>query len=944
MLSSINFAPYEKSRALIISNMSFVKKLLTVLLVVTISSQVAYAQKTLKLKGVVKTEDGKTIAKANVMLFHEGEADTLRTLTDDKGLFSFDNVLAMKTGIAVSYSGYDVFARYYNYENLDGEQFITDIKMVQGSKTLDAVIVTANKVTIKEDTVSYKIDSTMYKKNDNVEELLTKLPGVEVDRKTGAVTAQGQEVTKVRVNGKDFFGGDVTTATKNLNADMVDRIDVIDDYGDQSAFTGIKLGDASKTLNIQLKKDKNKGIFGNAALGGGTDGRYVNAVTINKFDNERQISLIGNLNNNNTSSFNFGSGGGQMGGAMMRSLSGAFGNLGANNAGIAKTQSLGLNYRDAWSKKIAVNGSYTITNKDRNTNQEIERQQFQGNQTILRNESNFDNTNTDNHRADFNFEYKVDKNNFLRIRPTFTYQKTNSNYASDFALSNNDVLVNKGKYTESNFSKQPNLSGNFLYNHRFNSKGRVVSISGDAGNNDSQGDNLVLNDSKYYFTPTTFIDSVSKQQIIQDNGNYNYGTKVSYIEPLTKKKSLEFNYSYNKRYTSIDREPFNIDNFGVKNFIDSQATIYNNTYYTNNLGVNFRNNQKKYNYTLGLSVQPATIVGYQELKKIETKQNVINFFPVARVAYNFSRSKSLSFDYNGRSAQPTFNQLQPVVDNSNKQSIIIGNPDLRPEFTHRVGARYNNFNFITGTVFFGSLNFSLTDSKVVSDVDNKSFGVQETRYRNAGGTYNSSAFYNYSRPFQNRKYVLNYGGNLFYNNNVSFLKGERNIGKNLILTQRLTTVITIKKWLELGGGGNYTYNKATFSLRQSSGTETNRFALSQNARLFLKNDFTFTYDLDKTINSGLGNGITKNPFIINASAEKLISKKYNASLKLNAYDLLNENTNIARSVTGYGYTDTRSNSLTRYFLASVVFRFSKFVGNAPRNMGSMSAPPPPPGM
>lgn len=922
--------------------MNFYSKIFAIFMIIASGFQVSHAQNTLKLKGVVKTEDGKTISKANVMLFHEGETDTLRTLTDDKGIFSFDNLRAMKTGIAVSYSGYDVFARYYNYENLDGEQFITDIKMLQGSKTLDAVIVTANKVTIKEDTVSYKIDSTMFKKNDNVEELLTKLPGLEVDRKTGAVTAQGQEVTKVRVNGKDFFGGDVTTATKNLNADMVDRIDVIDDYGDQSAFTGIKVGDASKTLNIQLKKDKNKGFFGNASLGAGTDGRYTNAVTINRFDNERQISLIGNLNNTNTSTFNFGNGGGQFGGALAQSIGGAFGNLGSNSSGIAKTQSLGLNYRDVWSPKISVNGSYSITNRDRNTLQEISRQQLQGTQTIINNQSNFDNSLTDNHRADFNFEYKINKNNFLRVTPRFSFQKSKSDYVSGFEFLNNDNLINKGVTTDTTSSRQPNLSGTFLYNHRFNSKGRVISISGDAGNSESIGDDLYQNEARFFVNPTTFVDSILRQQILQDNNNYNYGTKVSYIEPLSKKKSLEFNYSYAKRYTAIDRENFSIDNFGVKNFVDTASTIYNNTFYTNNIGANFRNNQKKYNYTLGFSVQPATIIGFQEITKVETKQNVINIFPVARFAYNFSRSKSLNFDYNGRSNQPSFNQLQPVADYSNPQSIKVGNPSLRPEFTHRVGARYNNFNFITGVTFFGSISYSLTDAKVVNDVYNRGFGVQETQYRNAGGTSNTAAFYNYSKPFRNRKYVFNYGGNIFYNNNVSFLAGERNNGKNLIFTQRISTLITIKKWLELGGGVNYTLNDAKYSLRKQFNSQTNRFSLSHNARVFLKKDYTFTYDLDKTINKGFGNNVGVSPFIINASAEKLVSKKYNASIKLSAFDLLKENTNVNRQVSGNAITDTRTNSLTRYFLASIVFRFSKFKGTAPRSLGSM--PPPPPGM
>ncbi len=907
----------------------FLKTFVAIVLLLIIV-EAAAAQTVIKLKGVVKDDEGKNVSKANVMLFHEGSNDTLRTLTDDKGIFSFDKVPAMKTGIAVSYSGYNVFAQFYNYENLDGEQFITDINLVKGSKTLENVVITANKITIKEDTVSYKIDSTMYKKNDNVEELLTKLPGLEVDRKTGAVTAQGQEVTKVRVNGKDFFGGDVTTATKNLNADMVDRVDVIDDYGDQSAFTGIKTGEASKTLNIQLKKDRNKGVFGNASLGGGTDGRYANAVTVNRFFNERQISLIGNLNNTNTNTFNFGNVGGQFGGALMRSIGGSFGNLGSNNAGVAINRSLGLNYKDAWGTKVSVNGSYSITNRDRTTIENIERQQLQGDSTVLNRQSNFDNTITYNHRADFNVEYKINKNNFLRVTPRFTYQKSGSEYQSGFEFLNDKTLVNEGVTTDTTNSRQPNLSGTFLFNHRFNGKGRIISISGDAGDSDSRGDDLYRNDARIYSSPTFFRDSILRQQILQDNSNYNYGAKVSYIEPLTKRKSIEVNYSYNKRYTSIDRENFNIDDFGTKTFIDTASTIYNNTFYTNNIGVSFRNNQKKYNYTLGLAVQPATIVGVQEISKTTFRQSVINFFPVARIAYNFSRSKSLSFDYNGRSNQPSFSQLQPVADYSNPQSIVIGNPSLRPEFTHRVAARYNNFNFINGTVFFGNINFSLTDEKVVNDVSNKGFGVQETRYRNAGGVYSTSAFYNYSKPFRNRKYVLNYGGNVLFNNNVSFLAGSRNIGKNLILTQRFNTLVTIKKWLEIGAGASYIYNDTKYSLRKNFNSQTQRWSLTQNARIFLKKDYTFTYDLDKTINNGLSAGVAASPFIINASAEKLISKKYNASIKLNAYDILKENTNVNRSVNGNSITDNRSNSLTRYFLASLVFRFSKFVGEAPR--------------
>ena len=325
----------------------------------------ADAQSKISIRGIVKNEDGKPLSGASVSLFYDDSKDSLRTVTNDKGIFNFSNALAKNTGIVVTYIGYNAFARYYDYSNVTGQQNIVDIAMTPGGQTLSTVVVQAAKVQIREDTVTYKIDSTMYHKNDNVEEVLKKLPGVEVD-KSGTVTAQGQQVTKVKVNGKDFFGGDVTTATRQLNADMVDKIDIIDDYGDQAAFTGVKTGDPTKTLNIQLKKDKNQGYFGNASLGGGTEGRYTNSLNINKFNNDQQISLIGNLNNTNASTFNFGS----MGNSMIRSLGGG----GGGSDGVSTTKSIGLNYRDQWGPKISVYGSYSFTNKGTTTLKDVTQQ------------------------------------------------------------------------------------------------------------------------------------------------------------------------------------------------------------------------------------------------------------------------------------------------------------------------------------------------------------------------------------------------------------------------------------------------------------------------------------------------------------------------------------------------------------------------------------------
>ncbi|MCP9752056.1 outer membrane beta-barrel protein [Ferruginibacter sp. HRS2-29] len=894
----------------------------------------AASAQTISIRGVVRNEDGKPLSNASVTLFYEGAKDSVRRVTNDKGVFQFTNVKQANTGIIVSFIGYNTLARYYDYSTATGEQNIVDLQLTPGGQTLANVVVEAAKVQIKEDTVSYKIDSTMYRKNDNVEEVLKKLPGVEVDNKTGKVTAQGQEVTKVKVNGKDFFGGDVTTATRNLNADMVDKIDIIDDYGDQAAFTGVKSGEATKTLNIQMKKDKNKGYFGNASLGAGTEGRYTNSINVNKFNGQQQISLLGNLNNTNASTFNFGSMGGAMGG-MARSMGANF--SGNTGNGIATTKSIGLNYRDQWGSKISVYGSYSFTNKETSTERDVTQQTlFQGSNILNKQQTN-DYTTTDNHRFTFNMEYKIDSFNYLKFTPTVNYTTTNSNYISDFSNAQNNKLSNNGRTTDRTTSKAPNISGTILFNHRFDKKGRILSLNLSGGSSSSDGEDIYTSLTGFYDTlGVKYKDSVLNQFVTQDNNNHNYGISASYIEPLNKKQSLEFNYSYNKRYTGIDRENFAVDPLnGNKTFVDTASNIYDNDYITNRIGVNFRTTQKKYNYTIGFAVQPATIKSDSKSTNTKYSQNLVNYYPVIRFAYNFSRSRSFSVNYNGSTSQPSYQQLQPVYDYSNPQYITLGNPDLKPEFNNNVNIRYNNFDFITGNVFFGNLNFSYIKDKIVnnvfqrfdvSDPTNPKYIGQETRYLNTDGYYTASGFYAFSKPIRNRKYVFNYGGSIMYNNNISFVESAKNTGQNWIVGQRFSTTITIKKWLETSAGANFTLNNAKYSLNKRLNSNTKAWSLTHYSRIFLPKDITIAYDLDKSINDGYADNVTANPFIINSSIEKLISKKYNASIKLNAYDMLNENTSVTRTVTGTGFTDTRTNRLGRYYMLSFVFRFNKFTG------------------
>ncbi|RYF89911.1 MAG: hypothetical protein EOO03_04900, partial [Chitinophagaceae bacterium] len=515
----------------------------------------AAAQKPITVKGVVKTEDGKTLSGASVVLTYAGKKDSIKTASSDKGAFTFNNVAAAKVQVAVTFIGYKKFVSEYDYSNATGEQIIWDIALNPGDFTLETVTVQAAKVQIKEDTVSYAIDSTMYRKNDNVEEVLKRLPGIEVD-KTGKVTAQGKEVTRVKVNGKDFFGGDVTTATRELNADMVDRIQVIDDYGDQSAFTGVRDGEASKTLNIQLKKDKNKGYFGNVTAGAGTEERYLGGLSLNIFNNSQQISIIGNINNTNANTFNFGNSGSPMAammGGMARSMGigrggagvgSAFGNFG-NSDGINVNKSLGINFRDEWGPKVSAYGSYSVSERNSLTiNNTTQQNIFQNSSVTNIQNSNNDAVNT-NHRFTFNIEYKIDSFNYIKFTPNISYRNSSADNFSDFLfLGNNNAKTNEGITSSISSSEAPNFSGTLLFNHRFKRRGRTLSLNLNAGSSQTNSVDDYENLSTIYLPGGGTRDSALYQNIVQDNENKNASVRASYIEPLNKKQSLEFNYAY----------------------------------------------------------------------------------------------------------------------------------------------------------------------------------------------------------------------------------------------------------------------------------------------------------------------------------------------------------------------------------------------------------------
>ena len=899
-------------------------------------SLTAFSQSNYEVSGTVRDSSGLSVIAATVKL--RSAKDSLFTRTNADGAFSFKGVKSGQFTLSITSLGFQSALRKYMYNEGEGNLALGVINLKNSSKQLNEVVISGTPtVTVKEDTLEFRAADYKLKDDAQVEDLLRKLPGVEVD-KDGNVKAQGKAVTRVRVNGKDFFGGDVKTATQQLPANLIDKVQLIDDYGDQANFTGVKEGDPEKILNIQIRPDKNNGYFTQGRIGQGNEGRYQGNISANMFNKTQQISVQGNLNNTNTSLFNFNGGGGGArvqlggggGGGARIQIGGGGGNAGGD--GLTRVASVGLNYRDEWSKKLTSYGNYSYANRNNEVLRTTQQQNINTSGFLLNNQNSTSNTSSINHRFNWNLEYKIDSVNYLKVTPYFNLGQSNGTSANTFAfLQDGTSLISSGNNGGISSSETPNFGADALFNHRFGKRGRTASVTLSLSKNNTTQENDAINQT----TPVGVPIAVYQRQVVSNN-NTNTTTRsgISYIEPLSRTESLEFNWNFsladyqNGRTTLGTNTPG-----GVLAIVASQSNDYTYSFMTNRLGMNYRVTQKKYNYSLGLGVQPSLLSGTSVSNQTSYRRTALNIIPVLRYSYNFSKTKEFNASYNGRNNEPSFNQLQPVTDVSNPQFPVVGNPNLKAEFSHNINIRYNNFNFEKGDVWFTNFSVNLTENKIVSNSVFLPGNKIETRYLNTNGFYSVNGFYTWSKPFAERKYTLSINGFANYSNNINFVDDQKNIGKNLIISQGASFQLNPAQWIELNPGVNYTANKNTYSISAQQNTKVSTWNLTFNGKAYIRKTWILGADFTKALNKGYTSAFSVNPFIMNTYLEKQFLKNKAASLRFQIFDVYNENTSISRSVTANSINDTRSNRLARYAMLTFSLKLQKFNGQQMPNTG-----------
>lgn len=892
-------------------------------LILTLLASILQAQRVQygRVKGtVIDSSENSPLEAATVSIFLSSDSSLVSyALTGKRGEFLVKDVpRATKCWLMISFNGYNTAIKNFSIAADQQELDIRTIKINKNYNELGEVTVVAQKppVVIKQDTIEFNVGAFVTRPNGMIEDVLKQMPGVEIES-DGSITINGKKVSKVTLDGKEFFGGDPKIAIKNLPKDIIEKIQVTDNRTRQSRFNKTKPGNEDLAINLTLRKDKSKGWFGMAGAGYGSDKRYEGFANLNHFNGSRQLNFIVNSNNTNRGSysgedFNIGNGSGTLGGG---------------GQGITSSKAAGFNFSENLSPKLKLNGSYFYNRGDVENFNRLRRQNILPDTTFFYNAVTETVNTYDNHRVSVNMGYNPDS--LTEIFMTLSLDGNKSGMISSIEADSkggNGSLINNSENIFGTNMKGLRTSAEFFAGRRLNNKGRSISFGTSFGfNNESTRDE---NKGENRFFKNDTLDTFENiDQLGNTSGEGKFiGMSFTYTEPVLENLALIFQHNYQK---SINESNKITNRYNpVTDAYDIRDSLFTNDFQniqeSHNPAINLNFRRDKFHWSLSGGLQILSQDNLTNEDGGSLKQDFINFTPSASLGYNFSKTFNVEMYYNGRGQQPSIQQLQPVPDNRNPLYIVLGNPELQPSFYHNVQI---NVRQTSGTSFWnGSLSVNSTMRQIIEETFFDEFGRQVSQPVNVNGNYNLSWNLQYSKSWKRKtaSFRVNLANRGSYSRSTTYTNKVENLAETYSIGPIVGMNFTIRPMFSINANFNLRYNIARYTLSTVQDVQFNTKRLNVSMfwnypkRLIIENNLQYNY------NSRTAPGFRKGVTMWSAAVNWQLLSKQQATVRLAVYDILKQNAGITRQITQTYIEDNQMQVLQQYFLLSFIYNLRRF--------------------
>lgn len=855
--------------------------------------------------------------------------------TDVNGKY---NIVNLKAGDYIVMTTHPYFADVlFTLALKDAETAIPRIALTSKSKLLEEVIVkTGTPIKIKGDTTVYTADSFKVRAGANVEELLKKLPGIQVD-KDGKITAMGEQVKKVLVDGEEFFGDDPGIATKNLRADIVKEVEVFDKKSDQAAFTGIDDGIKDKTINLKLKDNAKKGYFGKAEAGTDFKNYYNNSIMANAFKGKRKIAAYGIMSNTGKTNLdwedqnNYGGGMGdnmvvQDNGDVYFMGGGGEDNYYGGRSGIPQNWNGGLHYSNKFNNnKQILNSGYKISKVNSPSGERTYTTNFVGDSSFSSNKITSGFSSKLKQSLNVSFETNIDSSNSLKFtaRGNLNNTKSNSTYNLQ-SLNSKSLLINNSSRTTSSTIDNSALNTNLLWKHKFKKLARTLTINASYNLSNSNTDSYLFSKNDYYDNGIPYRIDTTDQENKRENKSNTFATTITYTEPLAKDFFMSLTYNYSNSSNSNNRFTYEQDinqKYTVR--IDSLSNSFLFKQVNNRPGISFRVVKKKYNYSIGTSVSFNHFEQNNRSTNLLRKYNFTNFFPNASYYKKLSGYGGIRVNYNGSSNAPTLDQLQPIVDNSDPLYQYVGNPDLKQSFRHNVNLNYNFYNVLKEKGMWAGVYGGFTQNAFVNQSIIDNTGKTTSKTVNANGNYNFGLYSDYNFKWKKPNIRISFGPNANISRNITFINGQKAVNTNTNYGFQFGISKQKEKKYDISLNPEVSWVKAKNSISSSASANYWQVGIRGDVEITFLKKFRFETDANFKAKQKNPNFPAKNQYTIwNASLSRFLFKEVlEASVSVN--DILNENRGYDRTFNDYRFTETYYNTLKRFWMVTLTWNFSK---------------------